>query len=129
MTSPRTGPPRPGPVNRATFRRLIEELQELGFEPVPESTRPGHAVYAATDSRVLVTVIDEPGRRQVCVSAGSGGGGQWGLDWSARTPHAVQLIALYAALNDDPQAALHGAAAAIGVPDPTGCTDRPSTAG
>ena len=129
MSSPRTGPPQPGPAGGGTFGRLVEELQELGFEPVPESSQPGHTVYAATDSGVHVTVIDEPGRRKVWVSARSGEDGQWGLDWTARTPHAVQLIALYAALNDDPQAALHGAAAAIGLHDPTAYIDAAGTAG
>jgi hypothetical protein len=127
MGSLGTGVARPDPAGGGTFGRVIEELQELGFEPVPESSQPGHTVYAATDSGVLVTVIDEPGRRKVWVSARSNDG--WGLDWTARTPHAVQLIALYAALNDDPQAALYGAAAAIGLHDPIGHIDATSTPG
>jgi hypothetical protein len=48
-------------TGRGLFARLEDELAELGFEPSPDSL-PGHTLYAATDSQVLVTVTDEPGR-------------------------------------------------------------------
>lgn len=128
MTDTSTGPPRPDPAHRGTFRRLEEELRQLGFEPVEESSRPGYTRYAAADSSALITVIDEPGRfPRVWASSRVGGNRLWGMEWCGATPPAVQLIALYAALNDDPEAALHGAAAAIGVHELAALTVPAST--
>jgi hypothetical protein len=112
---------RPDPkhhTGRGQFARLEAELAELEFEPSPDS-RPGHTVYTATDSQVLIIVTDEPGRANVQVSVRCGPDAAWGLDWTARMPHVKQLIALYLALNDDPVAAIDAAAAAIGTDTPT----------
>ncbi len=122
-----TGPgPQPTqPPDGPTFAGLVEELRELGFEP-REHSQPGHAAYAATDSPALVTVTDEPGRRTVRITVRPADATSWGLDWTAGTPHAVQLIALYAALNADPAAAIAAAAAAI-CPRPPDNPAEPST--
>ncbi len=129
MTPTGTGPQPPEPPDSPTFAGLIDELRELGFEPVCEHPDPVHTQYAAPDSPVLVTIIDGPEREAVWVSVRSAGEDSWGLDWSGTTPHPVQLIALYAALNDDPAAAIAAAAAALGVPPPTSPAKPFPTAG
>jgi hypothetical protein len=91
----------------------------LGFDPLDEPAKPGRAVYTATDSPTTITVLDQPGRHAVQVTVSSGGVITWTLEWTVGTPQPVQLIALYAALNDDPAAALDAAAAtAIGLHPP-----------
>jgi len=104
-------------TGRGLFARLEDELAELGFEPSADSL-PGHTVYTATDSQVLVTVTDEPGRAHVQLTVRCGSATAWGLDWTTRMPHVKQLVALYLALNDDPVAAIDAAAAAIGIDSP-----------
>jgi hypothetical protein len=51
------------------------------------------------------------------------------MHWTATTPDAVQLIALYAVLDDDPAAALGGAATALGIQNLPAAAPKPSTAG
>jgi hypothetical protein len=130
MTVARTGPLSPQPADDPPFARLIHELQELGFEQVAVSTPPGPVVYAATDSPALVAVNDQPGHQHTRVMVGvdppygrpnhgaHGADPSWQVTWTVGTPHVAQLIALYAALNTDPGAAIEAAAAAIGLASP-----------
>ena len=118
MTTTGFGPRPPEPPDGDTFTELADELEELGFEPVPELSPPSHTTYRATDSRVVVRIVRTPGERGVWLAVGAGSDRQWGLRWTAGTPHAVQLIALYAVLNENPAAALAAAAAAIGLRAP-----------
>ncbi len=145
MTATPTGPLSPQPADHAPFARLIHELQELGFEQVAVSTPPGPLAYAATDSPALVAVNNQPGQQHTRVLVGvhpphgrrsdgsHGADPSWQLAWTVGTPHVTQLIALYAALNTDPTAAIEAAAAAIGLASPVTparpCTvaGRPST--
>lgn len=112
----------PGPTRREVFARLVGELSELGFEPTQAVSHPHDTVYTATDSGVVVTVVTDAPEPHVCVSARRGADAAWTMHWTATTPHPVQLIALYAALNDDPATAIDAAAAAIGVHPPTSAT-------
>jgi hypothetical protein len=121
-----TRPEPSGPASDGVFARLVSELSELGFEPTLAAWHPHDTVYTATDSGVVVTVVDDEHQPHVCVSAKRGADTTWNMHWTATTPHPTQLIALYAALNDDPTAAIDGAAAAIGVHPPTS-TPRAST--
>ena len=117
---------RPEPHGAAgpdTFARLIGELHELGFERRPTASRPHRSVYGATDSPVTLTVVTEPPDPHVHVRGGHDAPG-WHLYWTAATPAPVQLISLYAVLNDDPTAAIHAARAALAADPPT----KPSTA-
>jgi len=120
-TANNPGPDRPAGPD--TFARLIGELHELGFERSPTVSRPGRSVYAATDSPVTLTVVTEPPDPHVHVR-GSHNAAGWDLYWTPATPAAVQLIALYAVLNDDPTAAIHAARVALVADPPT----KPSTA-
>lgn len=108
----------PGPDSGEVFARLVGELDELGFEPTRPVEHPHDTVYTATDSGVLVAVVADAAEPHVCVSARPGTGPAWSMHWTAAAPPAVQLIALYAAVNDDPAAALAAAAAALGIHPP-----------
>jgi hypothetical protein len=115
MTTSGTGPRPPEPPHGFPFAALAHEVQELGFEPVPDLSPPEHTTYRATDSRVAIRIVHTPDERGVWLAVGSGPDLEWALHFTAGTPHAVQLIALYAVLNDNPAAALDAAAAAIGL--------------
>jgi len=112
----------PEPDGDEVFARLVGELDELGFEPTRPVEHPHDTVYTttytATDSGVAVTVVADASEPHVCVSARRGTGPAWSMHWTAAAPPAVQLIALYAAVNEDPAAALAAAAAALGIPPP-----------
>jgi hypothetical protein len=92
-------------------------LDELGFEPTRPARHPHNTVYTATDSGVAVTVVADASEPHICLSARHGTDPAWSMQWTAAAPPAVQLIALYAAVNADPAAAL-AAAAALGVAAP-----------
>jgi hypothetical protein len=106
------------------FTRLIRELHDLGFE----ATHTDNTMYAATDSAATVTIVHRTHPPHVRVSTGHTDT-QALLTWTADTPHHTQLICLYAALNDDPTAAIEAAAAAIGIDAPTGVAEPSRTAG
>ena len=116
--------PDPG---RAPFAELAAELGALGFEAEPVAVAPNRTRYTATDSPVTVFVVAQPGTPRVRAVAPTSRG-NWYLDWTADTPVHVQLITLYAVLNDDPAAALEAAAAALGAAPPAGPT-TPQSAG
>jgi hypothetical protein len=119
----------PGPARGGVFARLVGELEELGFEPARPVAHPQDTVYTATDSTVAITTVADAPDPHVCVSARRGDGPAWTMHWTATAPIGIQLIALYAAVNDDPAAALAAATAALGLRPPTG-PGRPSpTAG
>jgi hypothetical protein len=107
----------PGPTSGQVFARLVGELEELGFEPTRPPAHPDDTVYTATDSAVAITTVGDVPEPHVCISARRGDGAAWSMHWTATTPIGTQLIALYAAINDDP-AALVAAAAALGIPLP-----------
>jgi hypothetical protein len=110
----------PGADGGEVFAHLVAELDELGFEPTRPVERPHDTVYTATDSGVLVAIVaDGAEPPHVCVSAPSGTGPGWSMHWTATTPPMIQLIALYAAVNEDPTAALDAAAAAFGIAPPS----------
>ena len=106
------------PAGPDTFARLIGELHELGFERSPTASRPHRGVYAATDSPITFTVVTEAPDPHVEVR-GSHHAPGWLLYWTPATPALVELIALYAVLNDDPTAAIHAARAALVAEPPT----------
>jgi hypothetical protein len=108
----------PGPASGEVFARLVGELDELGFEATRPAAHPHHTVYTATDSGVAVTIVASACEPHVYVAARPGTGPAWSMHWTAAAPPAIQLIALYAAVNDDPAAALTAAAAALGIPPP-----------
>ena len=116
------------PPDRPVFARLVAELDELGFAPGAVADEPGHTLYTATDSRVVIAVIADAPDPHVCLAA-TRGGHRWSMHWTAATPDAVQLIALYAVLDDDPAAALGGAATALGIQNLPAAATKPSTAG
>ncbi len=118
-----------GSATDGVLSRLVGELEELGFEPTRPVGCPDETVYTATDSAVVVTVITNESTPHVCVSASRGPDAAWTMHWTATAPVSVQLIALYAAVNENPAAALTAAAAALGAPPPVS-PERPSpTAG
>jgi hypothetical protein len=82
------------------------------------------AVLTATDSGVAIATVADAPDPHVCISARAGNAAAWTMHWTATTPVPVQLIALYAAVNDNPAAALAAAAAALGLPPPTGLDAR-----
>ncbi len=114
-----SGSREPGSPSGAGFARLVGELDELGFEPTRPVEHPHDTVYTATDSGVLVAIVADEAEPHVCVSARPGTGPAWSMHWTANTPPMVQPIALYAAVNEDPAAALAAAAAALGIPPPS----------
>ncbi len=116
-------PQPPGPTDHGPFARLIGEIHELGFEHSPTASRPHRGVYAATDSPITLTVVTEAPDPHVEVR-GSHTAPGWLLYWTPATPALVELIALYAVLNDDPTAAIHAARAALAAEPPS----KPSTA-
>src|SRR2546429_309031 len=101
----------PNPARDPVFARLIGGLEELGFEPTGPVGHPQDTVYTATDSAVTIATVADAPEPHVCVTSRHGDGTAWRMHWSATTPVLVQLIALYAAVNDDPAAALESAAA------------------
>lgn len=103
----------PGPPGRYPFARLVAELLTLSFEPQPSTGRHHRQVYRATDSQVSVILVSDPAQPHVLVTGGQDEAGRWWLRWSSHTPQPAQLIALYAALNDDPTAALDAAREAL----------------
>jgi hypothetical protein len=108
------------PPDSEPFARLIRELHDLGFEPALTEDATADTVYTATDSCVAVTIVRRRTRPpHVRVTTGHPGAEAL-LTWTAATPHPTQLICLYAALNDDPVAAIEAAAAAIGIDAPPG---------
>ena len=114
--------------HRAPFADLVAELDTLGFDAQPVEVAPNRTRYTATDSPVTVFVIAHPGTARARVVAPTARG-TWYLDWTPDTPVHVQLITLYAVLNDNPAAALGAAAAALGVTpavEPTATTLGPS---
>jgi len=121
--------PDPGPASGQVFARLVGELEELGFEPTRPPTHPHDTMYTATDSAVAITTVRAAPDPHVCVSARRGDAAAWSMHWTATTPVTVQLIAVYAAVNDDPAAALAAAAAALGIPPPTGSRKPSPSAG
>ena len=116
----------PGPARGGVFARLSAELDELGFEPARPVAHPHDTVYTATDSGAAITTVADAPDPHVCVSARRGDGTTWTMHWTATTPVGIQLIALYAAVNEDAAAA---AAAALGVPPPAGPARPSPTAG
>ena len=117
----------PDPARDPVFSRLVAELEEIGFEPKHWDRHT--TVYAATDTDVLVAVVVDPSDRYACLSLRRDARTVWTMHWTPNTPDTVQLIALYAAVNDDPAAALAAAAAALGIPPPAGPVRPSPTAG
>jgi hypothetical protein len=122
------GPDRAGTglVVSAPFAGLVAELGELGFEASLRPVDPGRVVYTATDSPVTVTLVADPSPYVRAYHPANGR--SWYVTWGADTPLHVQLIALYAVLNDDPTTALGAAAASLGAAPPDE-PERPSPAG
>jgi hypothetical protein len=127
MTTPADRPTDPDPPD--PFAGLIRELRDLGFEEAFTEPDTTDTVYAATDSRVAVTVVNHTRPPCVRVVGGRDSACEWVLTWTANVAHPTQLICLYAALNDDPTAAIEAAAASIGVQAPTGRTAPSPTVG
>jgi hypothetical protein len=99
------------PPDAAAFARLVQELDELAYEP----SRDGDAdtiTYTTTDGPLRV-VIRPP---TVCALTMPGTDG-WEITVTATTPDPIQLMVLYAVLNGhgDPATAVQIAAAALGV--------------
>src|SRR5205807_1465314 len=70
------------------------------------------AVRRASRTAPPCSNATEPPDRHVHVR-GSSDTPRWHLYWTPATPATVQLIALYAVLNDDPTAAIRAAQAAL----------------
>jgi hypothetical protein len=107
--------PHPGglPPDDAPFARLVQELDELAYEP--SGTGDDTITYTTTDGPIQVVVCLHV-QPAVCTLTMPGTDG-WEVTVTATTPDPVQLMMLYAVMNGhgDPATAVQIAATALGL--------------